>query len=301
MNRGVAHLLLIAAAMCWGFGNVIQKTVLDHVGPLGAVGGRCLLAVLVLAPLLLLERRLPTSPGFLRSAVGVATLFAGAMGLQQAAYQWTSVTNAGILVNACTVLTPIAAWLAFGRAPGLLVAGAAGATLWGAYLMAGGGSLSDLNPGDLACFGSAVLYAGWYVALEHHAVRHGRPIATTVVQFSCAATLFLPAAIGLEPMPAGDLPAAAAQLLVLGVLATAAPFVLLTIAQRHATATTTAVIASAEGVFGAAAAFVLLGERVPPIALAGAAVMIAAIVAVAAERELNTVMWRTRRRFLAAV
>ena len=42
--------MLFMAAFLWGAGNVPQKTVLDDIGPLTAVGMRCLIAAFILAP-----------------------------------------------------------------------------------------------------------------------------------------------------------------------------------------------------------------------------------------------------------
>ena len=54
MSRLHANLLLLFAAALWGFGNVPQKTVLDHLDPLSAVGMRCLIGGLLVLPLMLL-------------------------------------------------------------------------------------------------------------------------------------------------------------------------------------------------------------------------------------------------------
>ena len=56
MTRVQANLLLLVAAGLWGFGNVAQKTVLEHLDPLSAVGLRCLIAAALVGPLVLVER-----------------------------------------------------------------------------------------------------------------------------------------------------------------------------------------------------------------------------------------------------
>jgi drug/metabolite transporter (DMT)-like permease len=271
--------------MFWGFGNIAQKTVLDHVGPLAAVGLRCLIAAIAILPLVRLER-----PGggdrraWRRSILPVALLFAGALTLQQCAYLSTSVTNASFLVNTATVLTPVLAWLALRERPGRRVAVAAAATLAGAFLMSGvgaAGGLAALNRGDVACLASAALYAGWMVALGRHAQRHGRPFASAWVQFALAAAVALPAAGLAEPLPLAAIAEAWPSLAVLGLFSTAAAFGLQTYAQRFTRASTAAVLVSAESVFGALGAAAVLGERVPDAALAGAALILFSIVLVA--------------------
>lgn len=79
-----ANLMLLLAAALWGAGNVAQKTVLEHIDPFSAVGLRCLIASLLIAPLVAAERARP-APGWMASLLRVAGPFALAMALQQAA------------------------------------------------------------------------------------------------------------------------------------------------------------------------------------------------------------------------
>lgn len=131
MSRSVANLLLLVAAALWGFGNIAQKTVLEHLDPFSADGLRCLVGGLLILPLLRLDRGGWEVPGFSASAYRVAALLAIALSLQQAAYLPTSVTNAGFLVNTATVITPILAWVFFQERTSLRVWGAAGVTMIG--------------------------------------------------------------------------------------------------------------------------------------------------------------------------
>ena len=282
LTRLQAGSILLVAAFCWGSGNVANKTVLEHLGPLTVVGLRCLLAAAVIAPFALRERPRRVDIAWLQSTVGVALLFATALVLQQMAYLSTSVTNASFLVNTATILTPMVAWAALGHQPTVLIACAAPVTLVGAFLMAGAGfSPSSMKEGDLACFGSALAYAGWMVALGQHAVKYGRPVATTLLQFGVTAALILPVGILTEAPALRSIGAAFPELLMLGVVSTALAFGLMTWAQRYVAASTAAIIVSAESLFGAAAGYLLLGERTPVIGLTGAALILAAILIVA--------------------
>ena len=44
--------MLLCAGLFWGSGNVANKTVPDHIGPFSALGYRCALTILVIAPFL---------------------------------------------------------------------------------------------------------------------------------------------------------------------------------------------------------------------------------------------------------
>lgn len=285
MTRVMASGVLLAAAFCWGAGNVASKTVLDHLEPLTVVGLRCLLAALVIAPFALRDLRhfrRGTEPGWAKGVLGISALFAVALVLQQLAYKFTSVTNVSFLVNTATVMTPVIAWLALGHRAGLAVACATPLTLLGALLMSGAAySLASINLGDLLCLASAAVYAGWMVALGHHAVTYRRPLGTTFVQFAISAVLVLPLALWIDAPDLRAIGQAGPELFMLGVFSTALAFGLQTWAQRFVSASTAAVLVSAESLFGALGAYLLLGEQTGFLGLIGAALILTAITFVA--------------------
>lgn len=276
MSRRHANLLLLLAAIFWGCGNVAQKTVLDHLDPLSAAGLRCLIAAVLVAPFIATERRIGGVPGWRVSVLRVGVLFAAALGVQQAAFLGTSVTNASFLVNTATVMTPLAAWCLLGERPGGRAATAAGLTLAGALLLCGGFS-GTIGVGDRAAVLSAAFYALWIVELARHARAHGRPFATATAQFALAALLLLPAGVLQGELTAGAAWRAGPELAGLGVFSTALAFSLHTVAQRFTSACDAAIIVSAESVFGAVAAALVLGERISMSGAAGGALVLAAI------------------------
>ncbi|KQV65303.1 DMT family transporter [Rhizobium sp. Root1220] len=279
MTRAWAHLSLILAAAFWGFGNISQKTVLEHLGPLSATCLRCAIAAVVLLPLAWVERSLERETGWWKSAVTVAAAFATAIALQQTAYVSTTVTNASFLVNTATVLTPLFAWLLLAEVTGRLGLAAAAITLVGVFFMANGPAGFDaLRWGDLICLASAIFYALWMVALGYHAKRFGHPFRTALVQFAFATVVVLSPALLLENASVSAIASAAPDLAILGLLSTAAAFCLQTVAQRYTTASTAAVLVSGESVFGAIGAYVVLSERPTPTTMVGAALIFAAIV-----------------------
>lgn len=282
MTRPFAAAMLLTAALCWGAGNVANKTVLEHLSPMMAVGLRCALGTLAIAPFALRDVLRKGDPGWWRSAISVAVLFAAALVLQQIAYQSTTVTNASFLVNTATILTPLMGWAVLGYRPGPTIACAAPLTLLGAFLMAGAGtSLADYNRGDLVCLASALLYAVWMLALGQHAAAHDRPLATALVQFGAASLVILPLGLWQDAPSLPDLTAALPELLMLGLVSTALAFGLMTWAQRYVAASTAAILTSAESLFGAAGAFLLLAERPAPSAVAGAGLILLGIILVA--------------------
>ncbi|GEC35754.1 hypothetical protein N181_30650 [Sinorhizobium fredii USDA 205] len=276
MSKVQANCLLLLAAAFWGFGNVAQKTVLNHLDPLSAVGMRCLIAGLMAAPLTMLEWRRKFGPGYSMSLIKVCMLFSISIAIQQVSYLGTSVTNASFLVNTATVMTPLVAWLLIGARPTAIGGLVAATTLVGVLLLSGG--LTDsFNQGDLAAILSAACYALWMVQLGHHMQTHGAPVTTAAAQFLAAAVITLPLGAlqgNLSPAAIKD---AGLELAVLGIFSTAAAFGIQTIAQRFTSASHAAVIVSAESVFGAIGAAIFLGERLSPVGAVGAALVFGSI------------------------
>ncbi len=272
-----ANYQLLLAAAFWGFGNVAQKTVLDHLDPHSAVGMRCLIAGLMVAPLTMLERGRTFGPGYWMSLIKVSAMFSISIAIQQVSYLGTSVTNASFLVSTATVMTPLAVWFLIGERPTAVVGLAACVTLVGVLLLSGGLTAS-LSQGDLAAILSAACYALWMVELGRHMQTHGAPVTAAAAQFLGAAIITLPFGALHGHLSMAAISDAAPELAVLGVFSTAAAFGIQTIAQRFTSASHAAVIVSAESVFGAIGAAMFLGERLSSVGALGAAIVLGAII-----------------------
>lgn len=278
MTRLSANLLLLVAAAFWGFGNIAQKTVLEHLDPFSAVGLRCLIASLLVMPFALSARK-SCSSAYWASLARVSLLFSVSIALQQYAYLESSVTNASFLVSTATVMTPLAAWLLLGERPTSIIVLAATGTVFGVLLIAG--ELNSASRGDLFALLSAACYALWMVDLGRHMQKHGNAVMAAFAQFLLATILTLPIGVSSGGLSAAALMGAAPELITLGVFSTAAAFGIQTLAQRFTSASHAAVIVSAESVFGATGAAVFLDERMTQSALLGALIVLAAIMLLA--------------------
>lgn len=286
MSRTQANLLLLLAAAFWGLGNVAQKTVLDHLDPLSAVALRCLIAGILMGPLIMVERGTALSPGWWSSLGRVSALFVVGMSIHQTAFLGTTATNASFLINTATVMTPLAAWLLLRERPAAKVALAGGMTLIGALLLSGG--LTDsVRPGDYVAILSAVCYATWMVELGRHVKAYGRPITTSVAQFLAAAFILVPLGLSYGRLSLASAWQAAPELSVLGVFSTAAAFGLQTVAQRFTSASHAAVMVSAECVFAACAAALFLGERASLAGAVGGMLVFAGIMTLAVSSQAS--------------
>jgi drug/metabolite transporter (DMT)-like permease len=263
--------ILLFAAACWGLGNVVQKTVLEEVGPFTAVGIRSLIGLLILLPFALNENRRfrKAERTDLMVVFSVALSFTAAVVLYQSAFAGTSVTNAGFLVNTCTAMTPVMAWLMLRAVPPPLMLPAVAFSLGGIFLMAGG-RLDVFRFGDGLATLAALGYAIWAVLVGVYLSRQERPLFLVTASMLCCSAISLCLAALFEPVNTAGIWAALPQLLFLGVIATAIPYALQIFAQQYVSASAAMILVSAEAVFGAVLARFWLGETLTFIGWIGA-------------------------------
>lgn len=274
-----SHAILLLAAFFWGTGNVAQKTVLTEIGPMTAVGLRCLIASIVLLPFVWYE--LPKAPRlgrrYLGSVAGVVGLFAAAICLQQWSYGGTSVGNASVLISTTTVMTPFVSWWAYKSRPEAGIWMVVLCTFTGVILVAGG-SIGNMSWGDVMCLCSALFYAVWFVVLGRLVKEAGNPGLVSLAQFLFAGCLFFGLGMSLEPVGLDQITLVLPDLLYLGIFATGFAYGLQAIAQQRVSANVAAVLTSAESVFGAGAAALLLGEQIKgPMVLGGILILVAIV------------------------
>jgi drug/metabolite transporter (DMT)-like permease len=122
---------------------------------------------------------------------------------------------------------------------------------------------------------SAVFWAV-HVVVTGRASVFRRPIAFTAIQFAVVAVLAVPFSAFLETTTLAGLHGAAVDIAYVALLSSALTFTLLTVALQHTPPSEAAVIVSMETVFAAAAAYLLLGERLVAIGWVGATLILGA-------------------------
>ncbi len=286
-----ANSLALIAALAWGSGNVSQKTILEHVDGFAASGITALIGAAILAPLAWREAKgpLPSAKGSLPLLFAVSMLFTFAATVMQFGYGLTTVTNVGFLVNTAAVLTPILSWACFRLRPPAAIWPASFLALVGVFLMAGA-SFSDLSSGDLLALLSAAAFAIWTLVVADYVMRYRRPILMTVVQLALCGVLCTSFGAIVHGLPSYSmLIAALPEILFLGVVSKGLAYVLMAIAQQHISATCVAVLVSAEAVFGAIIAALVLGETLgPQRGLGGLCIILGVIIAARIPSSLPT-------------
>jgi drug/metabolite transporter (DMT)-like permease len=144
----------------------------------------------------------------------------------------------------------------------------------GTWLL-GGGRLSAFRPGDLMVAISALFWAV-QVVITASASRHRRPIGFTSLQFVVVTVLAGIGAVALEPLELEALRAAALDIAFVGLFSSALTFTLLTVAMQYTPPAEAAIIVGTETLFAAAAAYLVLGERLSPLGWVGAGLILSA-------------------------
>lgn len=281
MKRAQANGLLISAAFLWGTGNVMQQNVLANMGPFSALGLRCLLALLIIVPFSRINKVPQCRVDKKGKIIGFLTVvfFFCAMLSQQIGFGYTSVTNAGFIVNLTTVLTPIFAWVCLSQKPQLIIWPAASASLIGAAFMSAG-TLQGFNIGDFLCFVSAIFYSLWMVFLGLFVCQYKNVAVLTLIQFLVSGVICSALALTYETLTFSGLITALPSLVFLGLMSTGLAYLLQSIAQQYTTSSEAAVIASGESIFGAIGAIILLHEIPTVMAIIGAMLMCSGILMV---------------------
>ncbi|RFU22337.1 DMT family transporter [Geodermatophilus marinus] len=276
--------LVVLAALLWGTAGFSGRVVADRtdLGPLDIAWHRMAIgAVVLLAAHLLTRRRAAPAGGSGRGVPVRLVLVATGLAAYQLAY-FAAVATAGVSVATLVALglAPLlialgAALLGHGRPePATLVALAVALT--GLVLLvgltAGASAGTAVLAGALLAVGSALGYA--VVTLASGGVPVGVPV--TLIGFGGGALLLTPVALAAGLRTTAD-PVAVLTLVYLGAVPSALAYALFFRGLRTVPGAVAAIVTLLEPVTATVLATAFLGERLPLGALAGGALVLAAV------------------------
>jgi len=210
-------------------------------------------------------------------AAGVA--FAGDLGFWHTSIKLTSVANSTLLANLASLFVTLAAWIFLGQRPtrlflaGLVAALAGVALLVNASLEFSGTALT----GDALGVVTAVFYAGYLLAVKGLRDRGERTLHVMAVTSTISAVFLFPVALasGEQMLPSSLL--GWGYLLGLALVSHAAGQGLIAYALAHLRAAFSSVSLLFQPVMAALFAWVLLGEALVPLQIAGGIVVLIGI------------------------
>jgi drug/metabolite transporter (DMT)-like permease len=317
MPKYLANLLLLFVAIIWGAAFIAQVTAMDAIGPMQFIGVRYLVAAIALIPFAIYElmKSRHTIKFTTQNWIGIIATglsFFVATTMQQIALLGASVTNAGFLTALYAVATPLIMF-ALRDKQHPIIWPCAVASVIGVFML-GGGKLEGLTWGDWVLFISAFFWATQIVITGKVVQKIGHPFFLVMVQFFISSSLgilgyFLIAPImsaldfsqlaieKIEPRFNGALlMQAMGEILYVGLVSSAFAFSMQAIAQRYTTSAEAAILMSAESLFAALFAALLLGERLPIIGYWGCALIFTVVIVVQVVPILDARKARRRQR-----
>ncbi len=278
-----AELILLLAAIVWGFGFVAQKSGMESIGPMAYNGLRFILGSICLLPLIWLYKRkeVKTKPVASKNSelwkaglISGLVLFAAAT-IQQIGIVYTTAGNAGFITSIYVILVPIFGLFLKHKVNMQTWIGAILALI-GLYFLSVSEGLT-LVIGDILVFGSAFFWAVQVLLASYYAVRVN-VIKLAAIQFALVGVLSLIISFFTETYGFQNIYEALIPIMYGGVMSVGLAFTLQLIAQQKARPSHAAIILSTESVFAAIGGWLVLNEELTRVETMGAAMMLIGVI-----------------------
>ncbi len=280
-------LMLLLAAMVWGFAFVAQRVGMNSMQPLSFNGIRTLLSGVCLLPVLAVTgRRNASPPPAVPSGKSVqlrAGLLCGfflflATNLQQAGLVYTDAGKSGFITALYVVLVPVFNYILFRKNPGRWVwVGVAMAVAALFLLCVPTGQHLTLNRGDLLTLGCALCFTGHILTVDYFSPKVD-PIRLSCHQFLFSGSLALLISLFTETVTWEGIRAALPALLYAGIISGAVGYTLQIVGQKSTPPALASLLMCMESVFAVLSGALILGERMSPRESWGCVIMFAAVV-----------------------
>jgi drug/metabolite transporter (DMT)-like permease len=275
--RRVSELALIGIASVWGLTFVMVQDAIRELPTMAFLAYRFIPAALIVA--LIFHRQLRALPaGGWRVGLVMGVFLTGGYVFQTLGLEETTASNTGFITGLFVVLTPVLGAVFLRQHIPVIAWVAAGVAMVGLWLLSGASDEFDLR-GDGLVFLCAISLAAHILATAS-AVRRYDVGALLAIQLGVVGlvSLAIGAVAGQLEAPEGSTVWSA--LIVTSLIASALGFFVQSFAQKHAPPARTALILASEPAFAGLFGWLLNDERLTAIGWLGAALIMAAIVAV---------------------
>ena len=198
---------------------------------------------------------------------------------QQIGITGTTVTNAGFLTALYVPLVPLLSWLILRARPHWSVWPTSAGCLLGTWMLSGAGHVA-ISTGDLWVIASSVFWALHVLLVGRVADRFAAPFLVAAGQFVVCGLASLGWALLTETITLEGIRLATVPILYTGILSVGFAYTGQVVGQRYADAADAAIILSAETLFAAMFGFLLMGDRLNAVGIAGCVLIFACILAV---------------------
>lgn len=273
-KRQILLVLLIIGTAFWGISYSITKMAIGNYSPSTFLFYRFLMAVMVLTVIFWKYVRNTNLESIKTGAVLAVPMFLG-IHLQTVGLKYTDASQCSFIAGLCVIIIPLIKLTVYKTSPPLKIWMAALTALSGLFIIAVKDKFT-INLGDLYTIAGAFAFAVYLISVEKHSA--AKNLLTSIVPMFafCALFTFI---LALTDQNADWFPER--NTFWLGVIycalfSTAYMYTISNISQRYLSAERVAVIYLFEPIFGAIAAFFILGENLSLRLLLGGSLIFAA-------------------------
>jgi drug/metabolite transporter (DMT)-like permease len=275
--RRLSELALVGIASVWGLTFVMVQDAIRELPTMAFLAYRFIPAALIVA--LVFHRQLRALPrGGWRAGAVMGVFLTGGYVFQTLGLEETTASNTGFITGLFVVLTPVLGAVFLRQHIPVIAWVAAGVAMVGLWLLSGGSDDFNLR-GDGLVFLCAISLAAHILATAS-AVRRYDVGALLAVQLGVVGLVSLAIAAGAGQLERPEGTTVWSALIVTSLIASALGFFVQSFAQKHAPPARTALILASEPAFAGLFGWLLNDERLTAIGWLGAALIMAAIIAV---------------------
>ena len=281
-------LLLVGAAFIWGTAFVAQSVGSGYVGPYTFLASRSWLACVFLLGLMAVLRKMgktnsaaqgfwQNKPVLIKGGICCGVALFAASAAQQMGIGTTSTAKAGFMTALYVVLVPLLG-VFFGRRPGVKLGICACISLAGLYLLClAGHDTLTLTGGEWMLLLCSLLFAFQIMLVDHYSPRLDG-VQLSFAEFFATAVLSTIFMFVFETPTFAQIQGAAVSIAYCGILSSGVAYTLQIVGQKELDPTIASMAMCMESVFSALAGWLILGQTLSGVELAGCALMFAAII-----------------------
>ncbi len=275
MTHLQASLLMVAVIAARSIAYVFSKTLLGEVGPFDVMFLRFTCAFVILAVLFRKRLRAADRTSVLRGA-GLGVLLASLMVLEMYALRVSDTLVVSFLENSAVVFVPLVAAVLFKVRLNAPTVACAGVALCGIALLtiAGGAAIGI---GDIYALAAALLYS-LFIVLSGRFARGSDPFVLGISQMGAGAVVCLVATCAFETPQLPVTTTGWGCLAVLVLVCSVFGFAFQPVAQQHISEVQAGMTCALNPAFASIVGVLALGETLTPAGLAGAALVLGALV-----------------------
>jgi len=280
-----SDLILLLAAIIWGFAFVAQRVGMDFVGPFTFNGIRFAIGTLVLLPFLIFRRKrqwIHPDEKNSRKKLIIGMIITGfiislGISLQQIGLQTTTAGKAGFITGLYVIFVPVAG-IFFGHKTSFTVWSGVVLSAVGLYFLSITG-LFHMAPGDFLVLLCAITFTGHVLMIAWLSPKMDS-FFLAVVPFGICSLVNLILAFSLETVIWKKILEAGIPILYGGAFSVGIAYTLQVVAQKRAHPAYASIILSLESVFAAFAGWLLLNEHLSMRSMAGCGLMLGGMIIV---------------------